>query len=51
MDICIDVDNVLHCLDEETDEELLCATCGVLINIIVDEKVKAEFIQLNGIDR
>ncbi|ODN00752.1 Armadillo repeat-containing protein 2 [Orchesella cincta] len=44
------VDNVLHCLDQETDEELLCATCGVLINIIVDEKVKSEFIRLNGID-
>ncbi|CAL8100973.1 unnamed protein product [Orchesella dallaii] len=44
------VDNVLHCLDQETDEELLCATCGVLINIIVDEKVKSEFIRLNGIE-
>lgn len=45
------MDNVLHCLEDERDEELLCATCGVLINIIVDERVKSEFLKLGGIDR
>ena len=35
---------------EESNEELLCATLGVLMNVIVADRAKDEFIRKGGLD-
>jgi len=46
------MEDILMSLDgaEETPE-LICATCGVLINVVIEELVKAEFLKGRGVER
>jgi len=45
------VDTLLNALEEDDNDELLCATIGVLMNIMIEEKVKSEFLSKNGLDK
>lgn len=46
------MENILLSLDEaQASVELLCATCGVLINVVIEERVKAQFLLHGGLDR
>ena len=44
------VDKLLLSLHEQDSEELLCATVGVLMNIIVDSRASQEFLSQHGLD-
>ncbi len=48
----LDMDNILSSLDDsETSDELFCATLGVLINVVIEKRVKVQFLMQKGVER